>query len=253
MSQKTKQELFASLPATVAPRLEELERALVGALGSELVAIIVFGAAVRGDYRPGHTDIELLIVLKSAAPDKLAPLANPLAMARFAIRVEAMILTLAEIPRAADVYPLLYDSIRQSHTLLYGTDPLAELVISDRHRRLRIEQELREAQIRLRRVVTDCLGQPDALVSPLARKLRQIRAPLHALLGLRKVTCSERLNDVLAAAGKVYSIDIAPLTKIKEKPSDALTTLSQLLDAAVHDVDQMPEESGGEGTREASK
>ena len=29
--------------------------------------------------------------------------------------------------------------------------------------------------------------------------------------------------------------------------------VAQLLDAAVHDVDQMPEESGGEGTREASK
>lgn len=244
MSQKTKQELFASLPAAVAPRLEEMEKALVAALGSDLVAIIVFGSAVRGDYRPGHTDIELLVVVKSATPEKLAPLANPLAMARFAIRVEAMILTEAEIPRAADVYPLLYDGIRQSHTLLHGTDPFAALTISDRHRRLRIEQELREAQIRLRRVVTDSLGQPDGLVSPLVRKLRQIRAPLHALLGLRQLKCGERLDEVLASAGKVYSIDVAPLSlqKIKEKPAAALATLSQLLDAAVQDVDGMPEE-----------
>ena len=241
MSQKTKQELFASLPATVAPRLEELEKALVGALGSELVAIIVFGAAVRGDYRPGHTDIELLIVLKSAVPDKLAPLANPLAMARFAIRVEAMILTLAEIPRAADVYPLLYDSIRQSHTLLYGTDPLAELVISDRHRRLRIEQELREARIRVRRMVTDGDRSPATLAGAVERKLRQVRGPLRALLRLRGDEVGVSLEDVTRQACKVWKADAATLLHAQEKPAAAYDELAKLLAAAIEDADRRDE------------
>lgn len=239
MSQKTKQELYASLPATIAPRLEELEKALGAALGSDLEALIVFGSAVRGDYRPGYSDIELLLVLKSAALEKLSTIATALAMARYAIRAEAMILTSPEIPRAADVYPLLYDGIRQSHTLLCGHDPFAALCISDRHRRLRIEQELREAQIRLRRVVTDSLDQQAALAAPLVRKLHQIRAPLYALMQLHGVACSELLDGVLAAAGKHYSIDVAPLTKIKAAPGAALGTLVRLLDAAVHDVDQL--------------
>jgi len=239
MSQKTKQELYASLPMTVVPRLEEMEKALVTALEAELKALIVFGSAVRGDYRPGYTDIEILLVLKSVRLEQLGAIASPLAMARYAIRAEPMILASDEIPHAADVYPLLYDSIRRSHTLLYGEDPFATLVISDRHRRLRIEQELREAQIRLRRVVTDSLGQPEALGAPLVRKVRQIRAPLYALLELRKVACSELLDDVLTAAGKVYGIDIAPLLKIKEAPSAALATLTRLLDAAVSDIDKM--------------
>ncbi len=239
MSQKTKQELFAALPPTVVPRLEELEKALVAALGSDLQALIVFGSAVRGDYRVGHSDIELLLVLKDARPERLLAIANPLALARYAVRVEAMILSSAEIPRAADVYPLLYDSIAQSHTLLCGEDPFSALSISDRYRRLRIEQELREAQIRLRRAITDNLGQADALITPLVRKLRQIRGPLYALLRLRKIDCSERMDDVLNAAGKTYDIDSKPLFKIKQAPTEALHTLTRLLDAAVHDVDQM--------------
>jgi hypothetical protein len=194
---------------------------------------------VRGDFRESKSDLELLIVLKDAAPDKLTSIANPLTMARYAIRVEAMILTSDEIPRAADVYPLLYDSIRQTHTVLVGQDPFASLHISESHRRLRIEQELREAQIRLRRVITDSLGQPAALVSPLLRKIRQLRAPLHALISLHKVECSELLDDVLRAAGKLYSIDVAPLSKIKEAPQDAVATLTRLFEAAVHDVDTM--------------
>lgn len=244
MSQKSKQELFATLPPSVGPRLEELEKALIAALGDELQALLVFGAAVRGDFRPGHSDIEIMIVVKNAAPERLATIATPLALARYAIRVEPMILTSKEIPRAADVFPLLYDGIRHSHTLLHGEDPFSQLSISDRHRRLRIEHELRETQIRLRRVVTDTLGQPAEMVSPVLRKLRQARAPLHGLLLLRRVECGEPLEQVVAAAGKLYSIDVAPLSKIKEAPAAALATLTQLLDAAVHDVDQLEQSHG---------
>jgi len=239
MTQKTKQDLYAALPKAVAPRLEELETALTTALGSDLVALIVFGSAVRGDYRPDKSDLEVLIVVKSATPEKLQSIANSLTMARFAIRVEAMILVHDEIARAADVYPLLYDSIRRSHTLLVGEDPFSALHISESHRRLRIEQELREAQIRLRRVITDSLGQPAAMVPPLVRKVRQLREPLYALMQLRKVSCSELLDDVLAAAGKTYEIDVAPLLKIKDGPTAAAATLTRLFEAAVHDVDQM--------------
>lgn len=239
MTQKTKEQLYAALPKTVVPRLEELEKALVAALGGDLKALIVFGSAVRGDYRPDKSDLELLIVLANAAPEKLGTIANPLTMARYAIRVEAMILVADEIPRAADVYPLLYDSIQQTHAVLVGEDPFAGLHISESHRRLRIEQELREAQIRLRRVITDSLGQPAALVAPLLRKVRQLRAPLHALLRLRKVDCSELLDDVLREAGKLYSLDVAPLSKIKEAPQEAVTALTRLFEAAVHDVDAM--------------
>lgn len=244
MSQKSKQELIRTLPGSVGPRLEELERSLLAALGQDLVALLVFGSAVRGDFRPGHSDIELMIVLRAADPERLSTIANPLAMARFAIRVEPMILTSAEIPRAADVFPLLYDGIRQSHVLLHGEDPFAQLSISDRHRRLRIEQELREVQIRLRRVVTDTLGQPAELVSPLQRKLRQARAPLHALLALRSVQSPEPLEDVLKAAGTLYSIDVSPLATLKADPVQALATLTRLLDAAVHDVDQLEHSHG---------
>jgi predicted nucleotidyltransferase len=239
MSHKTKQELFAALPASVVPRLEELQTALMTALGADLKALIIFGSAVRGDYRPGHSDIEILLVLQNAAVEKLSAIATPLSLARYSIRVEAMLLTAAEIPRAADVYPLLYDSIHQSHTLLCGEDPFAALNISDRHRRLRIEQELREIQIRLRRVVTDSLGEPAALEMPLIRKLRQLRAPLYALLRLRKTESSELLDNVLAAAGKLYDIDVGPLSKVKAAPAAALATLTRLLDAAVRDVDQV--------------
>ena len=66
-------------------------------------------------------------------------------MARASARIEVMILHRDEIPRAADVFPLLYDDVRSCHAVLHGSDPFAQLVVHDEHRRLRIEQELGSA------------------------------------------------------------------------------------------------------------
>jgi hypothetical protein len=174
---------------------------------------------------------------------QLRGLSEPLMLARFQGRVEAMILKHDNIPPAADVFPLLYDDVRQRHVVLSGADPFASLEITDAHRRLRIEQELREARIRMRRAVVDALGSEASMAGAVARKVKQIRGPLHALLILKGVAVDDRLEAVLEAAGKAYGLDTAPLLRVSTAPEAAHATLRTLLDAAVHDVDRL--EVGG--------
>ena len=156
-----------------------------------------------------------------------------------------MILTASEIPRAADVFPLLYDDIRREHVLLAGADPFSDLAISDRHRRLRVEQELREAQIRLRRAVVDAQGSPEMLGGAVFRKLRQIRGALHALFALKGIEVADDLKSVFAQAEKTYGLDLAALFSVQEKPVRAHEAIEKLLAAAVEDVDRMDEEGKG--------
>lgn len=229
------------LPAPVRRRLDELKQSLAAALGEDLSCLLIYGSAARGQYREGQSDIDLMVVLKEATRDKLAAIANPLQLARYAARIETMILTAAEIPRAADVFPLLYDDIRRSHVLLAGTDPFSALTISDRHRRLRIEQELREAQIRLRRGVVDAQGARESLAGAVFRKTRQIRGSLRALLSLRGHDVGDDLDAVLAKAAEIYGVDVAPLRNVHEAPEPAHDALAKLLAAAVSDVDRMEE------------
>ncbi len=231
------------LPAAVRSRLDELRHGLQDALGGDLIALIVYGSAARGDYREGKSDVDLVVVLRDDARDKLEAISNALQLARYAARIEAMILTASEIPRAADVFPLLYDDIRREHILLAGKDPFSALEISDRHRRLRVEQELREAQIRLRRAVVDAQGARDLLAGAVFRKVRQIRGPLRALLALRGIEVSDGLDEVLARAGAQYGVEIKPLSAVHSAPAEAHAALEKLLAAAVDDVDRM--EDGG--------
>ncbi|AUX40939.1 hypothetical protein SOCE26_023410 [Sorangium cellulosum] len=227
------------LPASVQARLVELKESLARTLGDDLECLLLYGSAARGGYRDGQSDVDLMLVLREASRAQLDAIANALQLARYAARIEAMILTAAEIPRAADVFPLLYDDIRRCHVLLSGRDPFSALVIDGKNRRLRVEQELREAQIRLRRAVVDGMGSEDALRGAVLRKVKQIRGPLHALLGLRGVERGDDLGTVLAESGKLLGVDVAPLQRAHEAPGAAYEALTDLLARAVDDVDRL--------------
>jgi predicted nucleotidyltransferase len=232
-----------ALPADTHGPLQALTEGLEKAAGANLSALVVYGSAVRGGYEPGRSDIDVIVVLNDTGLPQLRALAEPLTLARFQGRVEAMILKHDNIASAADVFPLLYDDVRQRHRVLSGADPFASLEIADAHRRLRIEQELREARIRMRRAVVDAFGSEASLAGAVARKVKQIRGPLHALLLLKGIAVDDLLEAVLEAAGKAYGLDTSPLLRVSAAPEAAHTALRAVLDAAIHDVDRL--EVGG--------
>lgn len=232
-------ENLEKLPQTTRARLDELTASLAKALGDDLVSVVVHGSAVRGGFRDGLSDVDVVLVLRSVTRESLSKMANPLALARNSARIECMIVESGEIARAADVFPLFYADIQRVHAVLHGKDPFDSLTISPQHLRLRVEQELREAHIRLRRAVTDALGDKDLVVGAVVRKIRQARAPLRALLGLRGKPCDDDLNAVLRACGETYGVDVGVLSKVRESPWEAFTTLAKLLAKAIEDVDAL--------------
>jgi predicted nucleotidyltransferase len=235
-----------NLPVHVRQRLEELTTALTAALGDNLVGVLVHGSVVRGEYRPDESDVGVVIVLEKAEFADLDAISSALQTARYAARIEATIITEREIAGASDAFPLRYDDIKQRHILLVGRDPFASVEVHDRHRRLRIEQELREAQIRLRRAVTDAFGAREAIGGAVARKIKQVRLPLHALLALKGIACAPDLWSVVTKVGATYGVDVEPLRAARESPDAAHATLVTLLAKTIDDVNAM--ETVVEGT-----
>jgi predicted nucleotidyltransferase len=222
-------------------RLRALEEALARTLGDGLVSLVVYGSAARGGYRAGQSDVDIVVVVKDASRATLLSVANAMQVARYAARIEAMILTEDEIAKATDVFPILYDDIRRHHVVLRGSDPFAGLTIDDHHWRLRIEQELREAQIRLRRAVVDSMGRKEALAGAVVRKAKQIRSPLYALFQLQGVACEDRTHLLLAKAGERYRVDTSMILRAPEEPEKAHDALVQVLAAAIAEVDAREE------------
>jgi predicted nucleotidyltransferase len=226
-----------SLTPSFKRRLDELTASLVATCGKNLIALIVHGSAVRGGWHEASSDIDLICVLEDDSDSVLAAIGPALELARFSARIETMILTAAEIPRSADCFPLLYSDVARSSVTLAGKNPFETLAIGDAHKRVRIEQELREIRIRMRRVATDLVGSV-SFGGAVDRKVKQARGPLWALLAFRGETVADTLDAVLVAAGEAYGIDPAPLRRSREDPTAAYTTLGKLLDAALADIDQ---------------
>jgi predicted nucleotidyltransferase len=231
--------MFQALPSTIRDRIAEWAKSLEAALGDDLVVIMLTGGVARGDYRIGESDVNALVVLRDASFEKLDAISSAMQAARYGARVEPTILTEGDVPGVCDAFPLLYDEIARSHIVLVGTNPFESVLVHDTHRRLRVEQELREAQIWLRRTVTDALGAREAIGGAVARKIRQVRRPLRVLLNLKGIACKEDIANVLAATGRTYAIDVRPLAKPREQPKEAHSALTHLLGAAIDDVAAM--------------
>ena len=228
--------VLALLPTQTRSRVEGFARAATEALGHDLVALIVYGSAVRGGLTP-RSDVDIIAVVRSDHAALLRALHDAAAVARAAARVDLSIMVLDELPRAADVFPIFFDDIRGCHAVLVGHDPFKDLVIHDEHRRLRVEQELREARMALRRLVVDHAFDTQALREDVNRLVKRIRAPLHSLLHLHRSTARDDLMTVLDIVGRRLGADTLPLTSTGVDPLIIADACAQLLDKAIADVD----------------
>jgi predicted nucleotidyltransferase len=228
--------MIAALPQGIRDKLLAWTKSLEAVLADDLVGVIVHGSVARGDYRPGESDVDVVVVVKEATYAQLEAISAATQKARYEARLEPTILTEDEIAGAADVFPLLYDEIKRCHVVVVGRDPFAPIVVHDRHRRLRIEQELRQAAVTLRRAVLDACGAPEAVGGAVARKSRHVRGPLHALLTLKGFATAADLPSVLARLSEVYGVDVAALAAPREHPEAAHAALDKLLRVAIEDV-----------------
>ena len=120
--------------------------ALRARLGENLNFCIQYGSTVRGDARAGVSDINLLLVLNESTPEAHTVLARIL---RDFPRIDPMVLAVTEIDRSFRAFAIKFLSIRRDYRVLYGADPLKDLVIDADHERFLCEQALRNIRLRL--------------------------------------------------------------------------------------------------------
>ncbi len=229
---------YRRLPRRILGRVEDLVGTATDVAGAELVAVVVVGGVARGDFREDSSDVDLLIVLRSASRALLTRLGRPISIARAAARVDVKLLLEAEIPRSSDVFPLWFEDVRANRHVLHGKDPFIDLAVRREHQRLRVEQELREATIALRLAAAEAQGDGALLAAAVEHITGQLRRPLRALLNLVGVPCeTHSLDLVLSKAGKRLVVPVSLLTRPATQPEEAYDELAQLLAKAVAEAD----------------
>ena len=188
------------LPLEVRTALERLRDA--AETTDAVSALVLYGDAVRS-HRSGR-EVNVAVILGDADPAVLDALAGPLQRAWRAARVEAFLLTTAEVARLADVFPVRVLDLKTHGITLYGDNPFQAVAVDPEHLRLRVEQELRNHLMRLRRRYVAANGDPATLQAMLDRSAGWLPAPLGALL---RLVGDEQPDPPLAAAVARFTLD----------------------------------------------
>lgn len=237
------------LPARTLAAIETAKSAIERALGSQLTALSIVGAALnpsRGDRAQAP---ELLAVVSGDYFAKMGALSEALAPSmRAGVRVR--LLTSEEVERAADVFALEFSEWKSRHRMLVGADPFAKVEVAPEHLRHSIELELRGLSRRIRnRVLAGIAAGPtrDDPSQAIRDGVDRLLVIAHHVLALDR---DEPVNDEAAMLQALHarcSVETEPLRAVLATvrsgkpvaaPIDALRALVTVSDGLAKWVDR---------------
>ena len=195
---------------------------LRAAHGRNLVSVILYGSAAAGDFVREQSDYNLLIALREITPKELRAAQAPMREWNRMGHSVPVYFTVAELEDAADVFPIEFHQMEQSRKILFGTDVLENLSISDKYLRHQTEYELRSKLIRLRRQYISASASAEDLAELMAKSLGSFVVLFRAVLLLHGFTPPAAKREIIAATVRQLKIDDAPFEKIfdiRENPS----------------------------------
>jgi len=157
---------------------------------------VLYGSASRGDYIPGRSDVNLMLVLDEVTTPTLRALGRAFAIWRKSTPEPPLVISRTEWTRATDAFPIEITDMRLSYQVLRGADPLQGVQVDTGDLRKALEREFRGKLLRLRQGYATYAPEPAAL----------------GKLGLESAaTILVLLRGVLAALGRPVPVDSGEL------------------------------------------
>ena len=147
-----------SVARVVDPFLTEADQAL-----GQGYSAVLYGSAARGDFVPGRSNINLMVVMDQLTPSTLRSLGRAFAGWRKGTSEPPLLLSRAEWTRATDAFPIEITDMRTSYQVLRGPDPLQDVTVDPTDLRKALEREFRGKLLRLRQGYATYAPDPAAL------------------------------------------------------------------------------------------
>jgi predicted nucleotidyltransferase len=157
----------------------------------ELVSVILYGSAVRGDFIPGRSDLNFLIVSKKVTEDLLSRLTKPFSKWRKKGIGVPLVLAEDHISKSLDSFPIEFLEMRSAYEVMKGKDVLKDLEVDLSDLRLQCEREIRGKLIQLRRGYLDSEGKAKNLEELFRQSVKSFLVIMRSALRLEE----EKVRD----------------------------------------------------------
>lgn len=199
------------------PELERAQRfawALEGIFDTELVSVVLYGSAARGEYRPGVSDLNVLVLLRELTPAALRA-AGGLAREWVAEgNAVPLLLSVDELRRSADVWAIEVTDIQDAHLTLLGADPFEGVSVRPEDLRLQCERELKGKHIQLRERYLLSAGQPEELGDLLVRSFSTFLVLFRTVLRLAGEAGARDAESVVRGVARTVGFSPEPMLEI---------------------------------------
>jgi len=146
-------------------KLSELTDRLRKAHGDALLSVILYGSAAGGDHHEKYSDLNVLCVLRQVTPTELGASEPIFKWWRDQDNPAPLLLSEEEVRTSTDCFPIEFEDMRERRRVLFGSDPIANLIIDKVFYRAQVEHDLRAKLLRLRQKAAGILGDKPALLN----------------------------------------------------------------------------------------
>ncbi len=196
-----------SLPEQIRDSMKDFADKLTAELGENLQSITVVGSGLTGDFRPGQSDINTVLVLRRhtlASLNAIATLARPIRKKRIS---PPLLMTESYIEQSRDVFGVEFLDFQLTHRTILGDDPFAALTFDKKDVRLQCERELKAMLIRLRQGYIASAANKKLVRDVLISTAKGLMPLLRAMLWLKDIDRPTKAEPTLREAVEQFLIN----------------------------------------------
>ena len=183
--------------------------------GRNLASVILYGsAAANDDFVKNQTDYNLLIALHEITPKELRNSQAPMREWSRLGHPIPVFFTVNELQTAADVFPIEFHQMERARKVLFGTDVLANIDISDEYLRHQTEYELRSKLILLRRHYIPVSTSVPGLLNLMSESLSSFASLFRAVLLLHGIDPPVSKHKIVALTAQHLNVNGATFEKV---------------------------------------
>jgi hypothetical protein len=208
---------FEKLRPEVVRLLKPYIKELFSLLDEDVLSVVVFGSATGPDFVPGHSNINLVVVVRDIDLSLLRKCLKHVGAGAKKGIVAPLFLTQEYINNSADVFPVEFMDIRETGVTLMGEEPLSGVYLSNTGLRLECEQQLKGSLLRIRQAYLELGLAKAGLERVMCDSLTSLIPVFRAMLVLKGVEVPRGKKNILEAVCEAFG-----------QPAETLLSILQL-------------------------
>ena len=234
--------------------VEEFVRDYHDLFGDELISVVMYGSAVTHEYRPGVSDINMVIVVRDYSIKRIqSSIAQSKKWAKRKVTIP-FFMTKEFIARSLDSYPIEFLDIQSNYRVLFGEDVFSQLDIKRDDLRLQCERELRGISIHVRKEFIASGANNRVLFQLLGVSLKKLMPVFRAILKLGNKSVPNTKSDIVMAIEDQFNLGASALSHafelVRGKPAigplvEFFDTYVMALDSLIASIDSVTNERTG--------